>query len=161
MAFQVSLDSERIAESTANDGFAMMTIAVMTLLFLPATFFATLFAMPILGMGSENASGMMMPQMYLYVELAVSVTVVAFVIWIIIIIMHKRDRKRRDERRGPRRRQLGWQGGASGGQMLVSRTQPSVTPASSTVSTSVNILEEKGFRNRGQPRKRGSDLPPV
>jgi len=116
MSFRVSLDSARIAESTANDGFAMMTIAIMTLLFLPATFFATLFAMPILGMSSESTGGMMVPQMYLYVELAVSVTVAAIVLWLIVICYHESARKSRDAKREQERRKLGWQGRAWGGR---------------------------------------------
>ncbi|KAE8442945.1 hypothetical protein EG329_002483 [Mollisiaceae sp. DMI_Dod_QoI] len=81
-AFQLAKDSNRVAEATARDGFAMMTIAMMTMFFLPATFFATIFAMPILGWDAESGSAMMMPQMWLYIELAVPVTTAIFLLWL-------------------------------------------------------------------------------
>jgi Mg2+ and Co2+ transporter CorA len=38
----------KIAEAAKVDSGAMKTVAVMTMLFLPATFFAALFSMPLL-----------------------------------------------------------------------------------------------------------------
>lgn len=46
--------SLKIAEAAKGDSGAMKTVAVMTMLFLPATFFAALFSMPLLQWGSLN-----------------------------------------------------------------------------------------------------------
>lgn len=43
--------SLKIAEAAKGDSGAMKTVAVMTMLFLPATFFAALFSMPLLQWG--------------------------------------------------------------------------------------------------------------
>jgi Mg2+ and Co2+ transporter CorA len=40
--------SKNIAQAAKDDSYAMKTVAVMTVAFLPATFFAALFAMPLL-----------------------------------------------------------------------------------------------------------------
>src|SRR5262245_53492423 len=45
---QLSVANQDIALSTKKDSTAMKTVAVMTMVFLPATFFAALFAVPTL-----------------------------------------------------------------------------------------------------------------
>lgn len=65
----------------------MMTIAIMTMAFLPATFFATIFAMPIL---KWDESQVMMPQMWLYVELVVPITFIIFVVWVYLTYRRKK-----------------------------------------------------------------------
>jgi membrane protein implicated in regulation of membrane protease activity len=80
----------------------MMTIAIMTMFFLPATFFATIFAMPILGWDEEHGGTMMMPQMWLYVELALPVTTLIFVIWGLLTCWRNRRVRRREQDRKER-----------------------------------------------------------
>ncbi|KAK3366251.1 hypothetical protein B0T24DRAFT_416442 [Lasiosphaeria ovina] len=110
-AFRLAADSKQIAESTASDGFAMMTIAIMTMFFLPATFFATVFAMPIIGWDAEKNGAMMMPQMWLYVELALPVTIGIFMAWLALTYWRKRGSLHRKQKRQQEVNKLRWRGG--------------------------------------------------
>jgi Mg2+ and Co2+ transporter CorA len=67
--------SRDIAAATKEDGSAMKTISIMTMLFLPATFFAALFSMPSLGWGDK---------FWLYWAITVPSTVLVFSIWAVI-----------------------------------------------------------------------------
>src|ERR1700744_4598857 len=64
--------SRDIAAATKEDGAAMKTIAIMTMLFLPATFFAALFSVPSFSWGHTFS---------LYWALTVPATILVFLIW--------------------------------------------------------------------------------
>ena len=119
-AFQLADDSRRIAEAAGNDSFAMMIIAGMTMLFLPAAFFATVFAMPIMGWGAGTGSadagagegGVMMPQVWLYVEIVVPATLAVLLIAAAFVYWRKRVAAREDlGKKSKLMRHLQWRGG--------------------------------------------------
>ncbi|KAK3313353.1 hypothetical protein B0H66DRAFT_565930 [Apodospora peruviana] len=63
-----------LAEEARRDGSSMKTIAILTMLFLPATFFSTLFSMPSLGWDQPD-------KIALYWACTVPVTVATFALW--------------------------------------------------------------------------------
>lgn len=93
-------DSKSLAVVAGHDSFSMQTLAILTMAFLPATFLATVFAMPIMewekGMGA-----VMRPEIALYIGLSVPLTVCIFGGWIYLIRQRKRtdDEKKRESRK--------------------------------------------------------------
>jgi len=149
MAFQLALDSERIAESTANDGFAMMTIAIMTMFFLPATFFATIFAMPILRWDEDGGGGMMMPQMWLYLELALPVTAAILVLWGFLTCWRRRVATRREQERKARMAKLRLSGSTGDrGPLRIVETGKPPESVTKSVGTSKPSRRAYGIRTR-------------
>jgi Mg2+ and Co2+ transporter CorA len=66
--------SKALAEATRRDGSSMKTIAVLTMVFLPATFFAALFSVPSLGWTEPD-------KFALYWACTIPVTISTFVVW--------------------------------------------------------------------------------
>ena len=67
---------KQIAEATKKDSSAMKTIAIMTMLFLPATYFAALFS--IFSLNWEK-------KLWLYLALTIPTTALVFLVWGCII----------------------------------------------------------------------------
>lgn len=63
-----------------RDSSSMKVIAIMTMAFLPATFFATLFAVPSLSW-NENAPVVVKSNFWVYVAFALPTTAIVFVVW--------------------------------------------------------------------------------
>lgn len=72
---EVADASRQLAMEARRDGSSMKTIAVLTMLFLPATFFATLLSMPSF---EEKQPGMLIK---IYLACTVPVTVSVFILW--------------------------------------------------------------------------------
>lgn len=70
--------SKKLAEAAKRDSASMKTVAVMTMAFLPGTFFAALFALPLLQWGQEQV---MQHNFWVYWAFTIPFTVVIFVIW--------------------------------------------------------------------------------
>jgi Mg2+ and Co2+ transporter CorA len=77
----------------------MQTLSVLTMAFLPATFLATVFAMPI--MEWQQGMGVVMrPELGLFFGLAVPMTLGIFVVWTYLTRRRKRvEKKEEDESR--------------------------------------------------------------
>lgn len=60
----------------------MKTVAIMTMAFLPATFFAALFAMPLL---EWDGSHMVQKGFWVYLACTIPVTLLVFALWLGII----------------------------------------------------------------------------
>jgi Mg2+ and Co2+ transporter CorA len=71
-----------IADATKRDSSAMKTIAIMTMAFLPATFLATLFALPVLEW--EYKTDIQLNGFQLYWVLAILSTTVIFIAWALV-----------------------------------------------------------------------------
>jgi uncharacterized membrane protein len=98
-AFELAADSKAIAVATANDGFSMKAIAMMTMAFLPATFLVTVFAMPILHWDESDVMG---PGMWIYVAISLSVTAVIFIVWLYMTRRQTQKSKNEDKTRRAR-----------------------------------------------------------
>jgi hypothetical protein len=72
---QASIDIARAAKA---DGSSMKTVAVMTMAFLPATFFAALFAVPML---QWDSSPVIKDQFWIYWAFTLPFTAVIFFLW--------------------------------------------------------------------------------
>ncbi|CAG9953769.1 unnamed protein product [Clonostachys rosea f. rosea IK726] len=70
--------SALIAQRAAEDSSAMKTIAIMTMLFLPGTFFAALFALPLLKWDESNV---IQKKFWMYWAFTLPATVLVFIVW--------------------------------------------------------------------------------
>jgi hypothetical protein len=67
-----------IAKAVMHDSTSMKTIAIMTMAFLPATFFAALFAVPSLQWDKPSVIG---SRFWVYWAVTIPTTILVFVIW--------------------------------------------------------------------------------
>jgi Mg2+ and Co2+ transporter CorA len=74
---EVARASNDLAEATRRDGSSMKTIAVLTMAFLPATFFAAFFSIPSLGWDSPD-------KFVIYWIVTIPVTLGSFLGWIVV-----------------------------------------------------------------------------
>lgn len=74
--------NERIARATQEDGSAMKTIAVMTMAFLPATFFAALFAIPSLQWSQPGH--VVQSNFWVYWAFTIPATLLVFLFWVLL-----------------------------------------------------------------------------
>lgn len=72
---EVANASKALAEATAKDSSSMKTIAILTMSFLPATFFAALFSVPSLGWTEPE-------KFPLYWAFTIPITIGTFVVWV-------------------------------------------------------------------------------
>lgn len=73
--------SIQLAKAASRDSSAMKIIAVMTMVFLPATFFAALFAVPTLRWEEESiVSG----RFWIYWAFTLPTTALVFIVWLVI-----------------------------------------------------------------------------
>ncbi|KAK6084533.1 hypothetical protein SCUP234_03322 [Seiridium cupressi] len=77
--------SRELAEAAKRDSSAMKTIAVMTMAFLPATFFAALFAIPSLDWKSDTV---IQGNHWIYWAFTAPATVLVFLIWLLLNNRH-------------------------------------------------------------------------
>ncbi|KAH6878499.1 hypothetical protein BKA58DRAFT_436196 [Alternaria rosae] len=70
--------SKEIALAARKDSYSMKTIAIMTMIFLPPTFFATLFAMPLL---KWDGPKVVQPNFGIYWAVSLPTTVAVLLIW--------------------------------------------------------------------------------
>lgn len=73
-----ALISNRHAEAARNDSSSMKTVAVMTMAFLPATFFAALFALPSL---DWKGPAVITNTFWIYWVFTIPTTILVFIIW--------------------------------------------------------------------------------
>lgn len=71
-----------LASVAKRDSSSMKTVAIMTMAFLPATFFAALFAMPLL---EWDGSHMVQKGFWVYWACTIPVTLLVFGLWLGII----------------------------------------------------------------------------
>jgi hypothetical protein len=77
----VAKKTAELSEKAVRDSSAMKTIAVMTMLFLPGTFFAAIFSMPLL---KWDGSDIIQKQFWMYWAFTVPATMAVFVAWKIL-----------------------------------------------------------------------------
>ncbi|KAM7201957.1 hypothetical protein V8F20_004665 [Naviculisporaceae sp. PSN 640] len=74
-----------LASAAKRDSSSMKTIAIMTMAFLPATFFAALFSMPTL---QWDQSKVMQENFWVYWAFTIPVTIAVFIVWMLIVGRH-------------------------------------------------------------------------
>ncbi|KAF3059770.1 hypothetical protein GL218_04793 [Daldinia childiae] len=89
--------SRRIAEATRHDSSSMRTVAIMTMAFLPATFFAALFALPSLDWHAESVAGIVQnPGFWVYWAFTLPSTAIVFGLWLLLDRRKGGDGRNRD-----------------------------------------------------------------
>ncbi|KAI9688967.1 MAG: hypothetical protein M1822_000704 [Bathelium mastoideum] len=92
---ELAKDSRTIAFASQHDSDSMKTIAMMTMAFLPATFFATFFATPLL---QWNASKVIQTRFWVFWAFTIPITALVFALWF-GITKRQAIRKRVENRR--------------------------------------------------------------
>ncbi|KAK0661118.1 hypothetical protein DIS24_g2832 [Lasiodiplodia hormozganensis] len=87
---EMAHDSRRLASASKRDSSSMKTIAVLTTVFLPGTFIATVFGMPMVEYKSA--------QFWIYLAIAIPLTVVVMIIWATWMLWIERRNEREDKK---------------------------------------------------------------
>ncbi|KZT54850.1 hypothetical protein CALCODRAFT_372556 [Calocera cornea HHB12733] len=77
----VAADSRALAVSAKTDSTAMKSIAVLTMFFLPSTFLASLFAMPVFNWSAGPEESVIDSRAWIYLAIAVPLTAAALGLW--------------------------------------------------------------------------------
>ncbi|KAK4076858.1 hypothetical protein Purlil1_12540 [Purpureocillium lilacinum] len=78
IAKEIAEASRDIARLTGKDSYSMKTVAILTMAFLPATFFAALFSMPLL---DWREPVVIQEKFWVYIAFTISSTILVFVGW--------------------------------------------------------------------------------
>ncbi|KAH7348207.1 hypothetical protein BKA66DRAFT_477333 [Pyrenochaeta sp. MPI-SDFR-AT-0127] len=81
MAQQVAVWNMTIAVASKRDSSAAASIALLTMLFLPATCIATLFAMPIFNWDAAQNESVFKPRFHIYWKVAIPLTACVLILW--------------------------------------------------------------------------------
>ena len=92
---ELAKDSRTIALASQQDSDAMKTIAIMTMFFLPGTFFAALFATPLL---QWNSSKVIQARFWVFWAFTLPVTALVFVLWFGITKRHAIQKRNENKR---------------------------------------------------------------
>ncbi|KAK6839932.1 hypothetical protein PG987_005798 [Apiospora arundinis] len=87
-----------IAIDTKRDSIAMRTLSVLGIVFLPGTFVATLFSVDMFDWGKEtgpSATLRVSPSMWIYWVVAIPLTIVTFLLW---LLWSRRENRKSDQR---------------------------------------------------------------
>ncbi|KAL4995594.1 hypothetical protein BDV10DRAFT_128087 [Aspergillus recurvatus] len=85
--------STRIANTTKNDSYAMRTLALMSVIFLPATFIASFFSMGMFDWQAPEGSRVVTPRLWIYWAITVPLTLIVAAIWLVLYKRHLRREK--------------------------------------------------------------------
>ena len=99
---ELAKDSRTIAFAAQHDSDSMKTIAIMTMAFLPATFFAAFFSMPLL---EWNGGKMIQTRFWIFWAFAIPITALVFVLWYVISKRHAIHKRIENKRQ---RAKLAW-----------------------------------------------------
>lgn len=83
ISIAVAEDSRTLASASREDSSAMKTIAAVTVVFLPGTFVAAFFAMPLFHWNVDSSSAIMSEYFWIYWAVTVPLTIVTVIVWII------------------------------------------------------------------------------
>ncbi|RPA76873.1 hypothetical protein BJ508DRAFT_330757 [Ascobolus immersus RN42] len=81
LSLDLARSNQELAEAMRRDSSSMKTVAVMTMVFLPGTFFSALFAMPFIRIPSEESDGIIQKGFALYWGLTIASTAIVFTTW--------------------------------------------------------------------------------
>ncbi|KAL4904162.1 hypothetical protein BDW74DRAFT_32677 [Aspergillus multicolor] len=80
--------STRIANTTKNDSYAMRTLALMSVVFLPATFIASFFSMDMFDWHASDGNSIVTPRLWIYWAVTTPLTLLVAVIWLVLYRRH-------------------------------------------------------------------------
>jgi hypothetical protein len=82
ISIEISRASSIIALESRRDSSAMKTLAAVTMVFLPGTFVASIFAMPFFDFGNIDRLRVVNPQFWIYWVVTIPLTVLTFAVWL-------------------------------------------------------------------------------
>ncbi|EFX02552.1 hypothetical protein CMQ_5913 [Grosmannia clavigera kw1407] len=88
----IARDSKLISVSSQNDASSMKTIAIVTMLFLPGSFVASVFSMPVLDWSSHDAQGIVGTRFGIFWAITIALTTLTFVVYALWVLANKRWR---------------------------------------------------------------------
>ena len=91
-------DSRAMSTRSQRDNSSMRTIAIVSLFFLPATFVASFFAMPIIDWSGDSQSPIVSRWFWIYWVVSVPLTCVIVVGWLVWYKKQRREEKRLEEK---------------------------------------------------------------
>jgi hypothetical protein len=133
-SIELAKDSRTIALAAKNDSSSMKTIAVMTMLFLPATFFAALFSTPML---DWHGPQIIQPRFWIYWAFTLPCTTLVLISWYFISKRQKAQEAKEDlEER----------------MKIVQRTNTLMSMADADVPTELTLKQKAQKLTRRLPR---------
>ncbi|KAK3374732.1 hypothetical protein B0H63DRAFT_526029 [Podospora didyma] len=85
----VAVRSAKIADITKHDSYAMKTLAVMSLIFLPGAWMASLFAMPLFDWKAADGESVLQPKFWVYWAFTAPITIALLIAWFVWLKMHE------------------------------------------------------------------------
>ncbi|KAH9909530.1 hypothetical protein F4778DRAFT_775446 [Xylariomycetidae sp. FL2044] len=90
-SLQMAELSTQIANLTKKDSFAMFTLAVMSVLFLPGAWVATLFSMSMFNWQAQDGAAVLTPRFWIYWAVTVPLTLVVLCSWLVWLRYHHKN----------------------------------------------------------------------
>ncbi|KAH9203582.1 hypothetical protein DL95DRAFT_142809 [Leptodontidium sp. 2 PMI_412] len=94
---EVARDSKVIALASSRDSSAMKTVAILTIAFLPGTFVASFFAMPLFNWQANSSGEIIGPHFWVYWVFAIPLTGLVLGIWGVWIRLILRKHGKEDQ----------------------------------------------------------------
>lgn len=94
---RLAKDSSQMARASKRDSSAMKALSLLTMLFLPATFCASLFAMPWFDFSGPSGQLLVQSKFWLYWAATVPLTAIVLLIYTTYLFWMNRQRAREDE----------------------------------------------------------------
>ncbi|KAF2265257.1 hypothetical protein CC78DRAFT_616160 [Lojkania enalia] len=100
-----------IALATNRDSRHMRSIALVTMIFLPGTFFASMFSMTFFNWSNDAGTPIVSTYLWIYVLITVFFTALTIGLWYYVVIWRPSHKRMRDEEdvNGDEKRAAGWQ----------------------------------------------------
>ncbi|KAL8729492.1 MAG: hypothetical protein Q9181_004984 [Wetmoreana brouardii] len=97
LSISVAQDSRTLAAATKDDSTAMKTLAAVTVVFLPSTFVAALFSMPLFNWDTQTAGhSAVSTQFWVYWAVSIPLTIVTLALWFAWMRLRMRRQHARD-----------------------------------------------------------------
>ena len=77
----IAAETKKVAEETKKDGYSMKTLAVVTILFLPATSVSSVLSMPLFQWNEKNGKAIVNSKVWVYFIFAVPLTLITVGLW--------------------------------------------------------------------------------
>ncbi|KAI0127338.1 hypothetical protein BJ170DRAFT_625050 [Xylariales sp. AK1849] len=91
IGYQDAQATLRIASDTRQDSDQMRSIAILTMVFLPATFVSSLFSMSFFNWYPSNGEDVLSPYVWIYPVVTISITLIVIALWYRFIRKRRQD----------------------------------------------------------------------
>ncbi|RSM19561.1 hypothetical protein CDV31_001721 [Fusarium ambrosium] len=95
--YEMARISLEISRTAKDDSFAMFTLAVMSILFLPGAFIATLFSMDLFDWSAKDGERVINSRFWTYWAIALPLTLIVLIGWLSWLKMHQKNEDRKQK----------------------------------------------------------------